>query len=325
MKKIKIFFNYKYVDKPLGGANNFIRALHQSLVESCEFEFADNIEDNYDILFMNQLGMGPANDSRKENLIDIIKILDKHKQKKIVVRAINLNTHAHPFGIRSILKYPIEDRKIIKLTNIADFVIFQSYYQKSFFLKSGYKGSNNTIIYNGANNHFRNDEDRPPICEGKLNIVSSTFSPRATKKHDFIAGMSEMKDVRMIHMGNWPDNVDKKKVEMRGVLSIDEMKEAYRNAHYFFHPAIKDPCPNVIFEAILSGLPVIYNKDIGSSAEIVQSNGLPLNEDDFKVTINKCKNQYTKLIVNVRKNKDYFSIERAANEYIEVLRKVYSS
>jgi glycosyltransferase involved in cell wall biosynthesis len=321
MKKIRIFFNYKHISKPWGGANNFIRALYQILNDSGEFEFADNIEDDYDILFMNQLGMGPANDSKKIGLKDIKRIKEHHK-KKIIVRVVNLNKVAHPFGIRNFINHFIEDINLVRLINLADLVIFQSLYQKAIFQKYGYKRTNNVVIHNGADSKFRNDDDRPKINGDKLCIVSSTSSPRATKRHDLIARMSDMKDVTMVHMGNWPDNVDKKKVEMRGVLSIDEMKEVYRNTHYLFHPAIKDPCPNVIFEAILSGLPVVYNDVIGSSSEIIKENGFSLNEDDLRITVNKCKEMYSHLTENVKKTKNHYSIERAALEYIEVLKKI---
>ena len=77
MKKIRICFNYRHISEPWGGANNFIRALHHELMESGEFEFVDCIEDDYDILFMNELGMGPANGSKRIALKKVKSLLNQ--------------------------------------------------------------------------------------------------------------------------------------------------------------------------------------------------------------------------------------------------------
>ena len=46
-----------------------------------------------------------------------------------------------------------------------------------------------------------------------------------------------------------------------------------------FFPSERDPCPNTVVEAILSGVPVCYNSE-GGTREIVKDCGLPLDRFD---------------------------------------------
>ena len=80
-----------------------------------------------------------------------------------------------------------------------------------------------------------------------------------------------------------------------GGVYQDKMVEEMKTCHYFLHTAIKDPCPNAIFEAICMGLPVIFNPAIGSSPEIVGDIGLALQENDLASTIRRARVQLLEL------------------------------
>lgn len=312
--------------EPWGGTNNFVRTLHNMISECNDFEIVKNIHSDYDILFMNDLGMGPANGSRtlSINIIKKIKYGNKKdkNRKKIVVRVVNIKRHAYKFGPRSYLLSMLKDWNTIKLSNIADFVIFQSEYQKSFFKKYGYRGMHNIVIHNGADERFWSDQERPEIDKGRIRIVSATAAYRKSKRHDLIARFSEIPDIEMIHLGRWPEDVEKKNVIMKGVLDLYKMKEIYSKAHYFLHPAEKDPCPNVIFEAILSGMPIIYNPKRGSSEEIVKENGLPLNEQNLYETFKNAMDNYYIYTRSVKQTKQYYSIRRAADLYMNIFKDI---
>lgn len=320
---MRIYLNHRPVSKPWGGANNFIRTLYEALRCSEQFEFAENIEDDYDILFLNEFKIGTST-LPKESLSKRLKKFKKirkesDRKKKIVVRAVNLKRHSQRFGFQHIF----EDAAKIKLLNTADMVIFQSNYQKGFFTKYGYKGKNNVVIHNGADTSVFN-EDGSAVWDGggKLRIVSSSIAVRRTKRHDLIAKVSECDEVEVSHIGNWPDSIDKKNVKLLGLLECKDIAAVLKGSHVFLHPAVKDPCPNVISEAICCGLPVIYNDEISSSKEIVQDNGLPINEKNVEETIRQVKDCYHKLKENVKQTRSYYSINRAADEYIRVFTEV---
>jgi glycosyltransferase involved in cell wall biosynthesis len=328
MKELRIYFNYQHTDDPWGGANNFIKLLHREISRNPRFRIVTDINDDYDILFLNQFSCGPSIHEKKKISLSTIKNLKAggcasffaglrsgKEKKKIIVRAVNLQEHSYGLS----LKAYFEDRKLIQLLNLADYTIFQSSYQKSIFDDAGYRRQKYTIIHNGANPDLFNLDGKAQWEKGKpLIVVSATASPRKTKNHRIIAAFSDCKDVQIHHFGTWPAGVDAKKIIQHGFVSHEKMIDVYHNAHVFLHPAIKDPCPNVLFEAILAGLPIIYHPGPGSSAEIVKENGIALNENNLEETVEKVKQQYPVLMDSIVKNRNYYSVMRAVQQYIDV-------
>ncbi len=317
---IRIHFTYRHVDKPWGGANNFIRALRSELSQDDSIQLVETPEAACDIVFMNQLGQGPRNNGQRYRLAQVQRW--KAEGRRIVVRAVNLNRHAFRMGLRNLTLGWLQDRQTIALLNLADFVIFQSDYQRSFFVRAGYKGSQSCVIHNGASRAFwLNHPIAPPLAD-RLRLVSSTASPRETKRHDLIAKLSLYEGVEVTHLGAWPGALPSQRVRLLGKLSSEDMLSVFSGAHYFLHPAIHDPCPNAVFEAVCAGLPVIYNSGPGSSAEIVGSCGISLDENDLAATVQALRSRYPELRGEVLQDRQRFSIKRAISAYCNVFRSV---
>ncbi len=335
MYPIRIHFSYKHVDQPWGGANNFIRALRSELSKSKGFQFANSIKDECDIMLMNQLGTGPGGNGRNVPLKLVRRLTGRsyiefkgrdERIRKLVVRAVNLNWHAHKRGLRNFLWGQWCDRQTLALLNMADTVIFQSAYQREFFVKAGYRGKNeNVVIHNGADKSFLCERPRYPKLGKRLRVISSTASPRKTKRHELIAQLSMLKDVDVRHLGAWPKDVDVAQVQLLGMQPREKMVEEMSNSHYFLHTATRDPCPNAIFEAICMGLPVIYSSGTGSSAEIVGENGMPLDESDLNYTIEQARAQLAELRAVVLENRSNYVIGCAAQRYKQVFENLVST
>lgn len=313
---IRIHFTYRHVEKPWGGANNFIRALSNELALDDHFEFTDTIDAPCDIVFMNQLGQGPGGDGKRYTLTDVRKW--QAQGRRIVVRAVNLNWHAFKLGPRNLTLGWWQDRQTVALLNLADSVIFQSGYQRDFFVKAGYRGKQNTVIHNGASHAFWIDNPIAQPIAGSLRLVSSTASPRESKRHDLIARLSLCEGVEVMHLGAWPSTLPSQRVRLLGTVLREDMLKVFAGAHYFLHPAIHDPCPNAVFEAMCSGVPVIYNPGPGSSTEIIGLCGLPLDEDDLDSTVQAARLRYSEMRGKVLQNRRGFSIDVAMSAYRDV-------
>ena len=308
------------MDKPWGGANNFTRTLAAHLAGQGNWILTGSPTESVDIMFMNQLGLGPGSDRRRLRVAEVKKLaaLD---QRKLVVRAVNLYRHAFRMGPRNLIYGAIEDMATLRLLTMADYVIFQSDYQRSVFQKAGYRGSNHVVIHNGASEVFWN-EALPLALGGPLRLVSATASPRESKRHDLILAISKLPDVEVQHFGAWPKGMDTGDVRLMGTCDSATMAGHYAQAHMFLHPAIKDPCPNAVFEAVCSGLPVLYNPDIGSSTEIVGENGAALDQTDLAGSIAEARRNLAALQERVRRNRDYYHIGRATQAYADTFRAV---
>lgn len=311
----RIHFTYRTVEKPWGGANNFLRALGAHLLERGDFVFTDRLDDPCDILFMNQLGQGPGADGRKLTLRSVRGALASDN-RKLVARAVNLNRHAFRLGPRNLIRGSLEDRGTLRLLEMADLAVFQSQYQRDVFRAAGYRGRSDVVIHNGADRAFWNEAPpTPPPGQGPLRLVSATASPRRTKRHDLIAAIADLPGVEVVHCGAWPEGVNSGRVKRQGVIDRYAMAALYREAHFLLHPAEKDPCPNSIFEALCAGLPVIYGPGPGSSAEIVGGNGLPINLADLAGSIAGARATLSDLQDRVRETRHHYRIERAAQDY----------
>lgn len=330
MNPIRIHFAYKTVNRPWGGANAFVRALRRRVQEEGRFVFTETLEEPCDILFLNQLGRGPGGSGRKISAALVERLQAGRRSffeklcgkpglspRKTVVRAVNLNAHAFTHGPRYWLWGRRVDADAIRVLNGADLAIFQSAYQKSVFESAGYKGARSVVILNGADPVFSSVTAAAPLAEGeKIRIVSSTASPRATKKHALIAALSREPGVELAHFGAWPEGLDSAQVRLMGSQPREEIAKTMAASHYFFHPAVKDPCPNVLFEALSAGLPAIYNSGPGSSAEIVGDCGFALDEADMAATVIKARALLPRLREALARQKPFFAIDRAAQAYV---------
>jgi glycosyltransferase involved in cell wall biosynthesis len=321
-KMIKIHFTYRHVEKPWGGANSFIRALRGRMEADGGYRFMESIDDECDVMFMNQLGTGPGNGRGHHRLGDVRRTISGDG-RQVIVRAVNLNRHAFSMGPRNILFGTLQDLATIKLLNLADKVIFQSAYQASVFAAAGYRGGNAHVIHNGSDLSFWNDGVPMKLGTGPLRIVSATASDRATKRHDLIARASMLKGIEVLHCGAWPKGLNPGNVRLLGTLTRFEMAKLYAEAHLFMHPAVKDPCPNAIFEAVCAGLPVLYNPGPGSSLEIVGECGMALNEDAMENTLLEAQQNLGNLQEIVRDRRLYYRIDRAVADYAAVFRTAF--
>jgi len=318
---IRICFSYAHTDAPMDGSNTFTRALREHVSRVPGFTIVDNLHDDYDVLFMNQLSRSPGSPYA---LSEIRAALTKRGKRKLVVRAINLKrNYQHTDPIRHLRHYAL-DKSTLDLLNMADFVIFQSDFQKSFFDHFGYKGENHTVIHNGAAPVFLNVPGGVKKLRSGENLVllTSAMETKSIKRHDIIAGLSLLPGVKVIHSGTWPANLNQGKVELAGVLSHDEMAQLFECGHYFLHPAVRDVCPNSLIEGLCAGLPAIYNPGPGSGSELGGKFGIALDENDLPGTVAQARKQYEQLATALAAERHYYSIERAAPHYMSVFKRV---
>lgn len=320
---IRVHFAYHTIEQSWGGANNFLRALRRQLERERQLTFVEAFADDGDVLFMNQLGRGPG--KGQYALSSIARRLAERSpaapggvpRPALVVRAVNLYKNVFGPSLRNLTLGRLRDWKVVRLLNMADLVIFQSAYQRQLFARAGYRGTRDVVIHNGADEAYWAAVPAHPPLEDRLRLISSTASPRGQKRHDLVARLSALADVEVRHLGAWPAGVDRGSVTLLGLQPRDAVASALASAHYFLHAGIKDACPNVLFEAMTAGLPVIYNPGVGSSREIVGACGLPLDEHDLAATVRQARAQLTLRRQAVLDRRPRFTIAHAAASYVQ--------
>ncbi|MCG3771315.1 MAG: hypothetical protein JW384_02498 [Nitrosomonadaceae bacterium] len=65
-------------------------------------------------------------------------------------------------------------------------------------------------------------------------------------------------------------------VSLAGAVGHWRLPGYYRKMKMLYFPSERDPCPNTVVEAILSGVPVCYSPEGGGSVELTRDCGVPL-------------------------------------------------
>lgn len=63
------------------------------------------------------------------------------------------------------------------------------------------------------------------------------------------------------------------RVELLGRYAQRDAPDLYRRAHVLLHPKVRDPCPNVVLEALACGVPVVHSQS-GGVPELVGDAGV---------------------------------------------------
>lgn len=341
MDSMKVCIYYKTIDAPWGGGNQFLRAFKQYLRKQGIY-VTDNPNKDVDLILINGASSGAYPGlSRyimglKKRLggsgtnIDInkIKALKEYgftsrlrklfvgkRGKKIVYR---LDGYAAHYARRENNEM---DRIQLKLLNLVDYVIFQSQSCADSFLQVKGKLPPSNIILNGVNQEFFNLVDKTYWNgQDRIKIFSCNWSANPNKGYPTIATMSELDSVESYFVGNWPEQIDPKNVHIKPPMKQLELAAKYKKCDIFLHASKNDPCPNVVLEALSSGLPVIYHNS-GGTPEIASDYGVALG-DDLEATLEQMKTDYWMFVDRIQKNHHTFSIYFAAEKYLEVFRRV---
>ena len=168
--------------------------------------------------------------------------------------------------------------KILKVNLLADFTVFQSQFVKDNLL-THLRTTQWDVVLNGADPAiFRYQGEH-----GKY-IGHITNSVGSKKRLDLLErAISRYSDESFMLVGNHRkseiDFGQYDNVTMIGPIDKLELAHYHRSMKCLYFPSERDPCPNTVAEAILSGVPVCYNS-CGGTKELVRDCGVPLNRFD---------------------------------------------
>jgi glycosyltransferase involved in cell wall biosynthesis len=168
--------------------------------------------------------------------------------------------------------------KIISLNRHADITVFQS----RFVCENVYphiEPRQYRIIHNGSD-----PEKFYPAKETGKYIGHVTWGIDSKKRLDLLYEfIGKHPQEQFLLIGRHKESsidFNLPNVQWVGKVPRRKMPRYYRKMKLLYFPSEKDPCPNTVVEAILSGVPVCYNPD-GGTPELVKDCGESLDSVDL--------------------------------------------
>lgn len=326
MDRMRVFINYKTTDRPWGGSNSFLCALKGYLSNLEDIHLIYDKYEDFDLILINTAYTAPGryislrqirryHEYGYSSLFEYILKLFKKRPMKIVLRLDGLR--------RFYAEIPEDkgDNIQLSLVGLADAIIFQSNESLAQFKRTinGFSALH-YVIYNGVNQGvfnlkgkiFWNKKD-------KLKVFATSWSTNPRKGFEDIVRLSCIEGVIVNFVGNWPKDINPEKVQLKPPVPQNLLSVEYKKNDAFFFPSRNEACPNVVYEALSCGLPVIYHSS-GGTPEIASEYGAWFKDDLLKA-LDDVTNNYDSFIEKIEKDNYLFSIDYAGKRYVEVFKK----
>ncbi len=331
MKNTRVHFIYNTANIPYGGANSFNRTLKKYFETHPKLGIQVVADPQHaDVLFLNAASRGPRKvrvfswrrlryvDTLRDEQVDLAEIAALAQEKPLVHRLDGITAL---YGRADGREY---DTLQIELNALAAYTVFQSEFCRESFAPHLSKKTPQAIAANGADGDvFTWTRRKKPAAA--VNFIAASWSKNPSKGHADLILLAAQPNMVVTYVGRWPDRLPVGNVRVKQPLNQVQLASEMKHHHAFCHMAENDPAPNIVIEALATGLPVLY-KNSGGTPEIADGDryGQPLpdlSEEGIKSAINSLTARYDNLIEAIKRDRNVFLIDTAAQKYARVFKK----
>ncbi len=274
-----------------GGANTFSWNFHRHLVKSGIHANSNLLLASKAIIIAHRVNLKALWIAKKTGCF-IVHRLDEHFEKN--ESADRREKHA----------------RIVRINKLAEVTVFQSEFVKDNVLPY-LETQNWRVIRNGADPTVFHDNQKERLYVGHV-----TNSVGGKKRLDLLEkAIKKYPEEPFLLVGNHQKaSIDFSRysnVKMVSPVEKSEMARYYQTMKCLYFPSENDPCPNTVVEAILSGVPVCYNR-VGGTVEIVRNCGLPL--DQFEILLKELPQLHKKCA-----DRSDLHFDSVAQQYMDLL------
>ncbi len=264
--------------KPQGGMRSFI-ANFTGYLQSHSVPFTADVEDEYDVLFVNSW------------VVDY-KIVWRIKQHKRHVKVVQrVDGSARNYG-----RTDDADERQARVNMLADLTIFQSNYGKySTTQKFKVISSDGPVIYNPVDTNLFSPKGERVGFSYRVKVCHVTFSTNPRKGIRKVYEVAQVNpDIDFILCGRYNDLPQLPNIHFLGHLGREELARVMRSCDVLVFFSENESCPNVVLEALASGLPILY-KESGGTLEVVGKCGLKVEIGNFREQLERVLSRREKL------------------------------
>lgn len=247
-----------------GGASSFYRNL-RSYLAAAGIPFTDRLDDDYDALWVNSW------------VLPYRAVLHARRSHPAVRTLHRIDGCGLDYG-----RAAIADLRQALVNLLADVTVFQSHYGK-YATTEKYRviGQDGPVIHNAVDvERFRPEGERVPL-PGRISVCHVTHSTNPKKGAALLYALAGAHPaVDFVLIGRYEAPPPLPNLHLLGYVDWDMLPKVLRSSSLFLMLAENEACPNVVLEAMASGLPVLYRPS-GGTPELVGRCGRAIEPDTF--------------------------------------------
>jgi len=297
------------IPKEQGGSGTF-RKLWRTWLTENKIEWTDDINAEYDILFVN------AWQTRYKAVYEQKKRLP---QLRVVQR---VDGAGRDYG-----RTDNADLIQLAVNTVTDTTIFQSDYSRhSTMEKHSIIRLDGETVYNPVDiSHYTPQGQRYNLPDAKTpRVLTVSWSANHNKgawRIPLIASLNP--DIEFLYAGRTTFDNPPPNIRHLGKVPHDELPDLMRSVDVFLNLSLYDPCPNVVIEALASGLPVLYVSSGGTPELVGDDAGLVIrNDENFRPQFNEIMANLSTYQTNARQHAETnFSRDVIFSRYLDIINK----
>lgn len=309
MQNKKVYIEYKFIEGPYGGANQFLKNLKQYFLDTgC---YTENPE-MADFILINHT-----------NISKEVLALKRRDPSKILIHRMDGPVSKHRKHSLIIDKHSFLLDKLV-----CNGTIFQSKWTEDNCLQLGYKKTGLiTVIHNAPNKDvfYRKQIENEAQIENrvsKVKLVSTSWSANWNKGFDIMQYLDQNLDFSRYEY----TFIGRSPIVFKNIIQIDPQKSdslanTLRNQDIYLALSRSESCSNSLLEAINCGLPVVA-RNSGCYPEVVKDGGVIFQ------SLEDCIDQIDSVAKDIEQYKQklpFYDISEIGKKYFDFMIQVSQS
>lgn len=205
---------------------------------------------------------------------DLLAAKSRHPALKVLHR---IDGSARDYG-----RDPVADTHQSLVNALADVTVYQSEYgRRMTHLVQPIIALDGPVIHNPVDGSRFSPEGEKVDLPGAVRVAHVTFSTNPRKGAASLYAVAVANPaIDFFLIGKYVDPPAAPNVHVVGHLTWEHLPAYLRSCHYLVIFSENETCPNVVLEAMASGLPVLY-KNSGGIHELVGPTGAAVTTEDF--------------------------------------------
>jgi len=288
-----------------GGGFYFVQLFREFLTR-IGVTWTEDINEDFDILFVS---------SWQVPYDRVFRVKKERPTLRVIHR---VDGSARDYG-----RHDDADHRQARVNMLADATIFQSHYCR-FATREKFKviRMDGPVIYNPVDVEMFNPAGQTLSLRGKVKVCNAAWSTNPKKGTWQIPELARHNpEITFVLCGQYAETTALPNVHYLGHLGHPELARVMRSCDVFLDLSENECCPNVVLQALASGLPVLY-KQSGGVPELVDDAGVCLQTDlgNFRDALKDAKDRHEHLASMARERAvKHFAADVVLPRYLEVM------